>query len=267
MNLLRATSPNGPDFASAIFRLLEREQFWKTWKANGCKPFEKEIPDEEYTTFNLSAPSDRPKTGTTEQTSSLPLGMEEKKESGPIQWSVGSTLSRNLTQRCKDFVETSTPSLERFTGTIKDIADPNDPFSTEAEKAEEIDGLRKDKRFLWRGTRLMSEQNLSSIEKIPQTNLVDLVADVYNIELPQKAQEQANSTSEGTSADATLTSGTTEGTKTSVSVNETSAVSSTPTDTVNNTEQSESGSGKRHRPEEAENGSESDHPKKQARAE
>eukprot|EP01138_Halocafeteria_seosinensis_P013186 gb/GECG01013467.1/.p1 GENE.gb/GECG01013467.1/~~gb/GECG01013467.1/.p1 ORF type:complete len:662 (+),score=104.46 gb/GECG01013467.1/:1-1986(+) len=261
VDLLRATSPNGNNFASAILRLMEREQFWKQWKADGCKPFEKKIPDEEYTKFDTSAPSNNPQNTQREQASG-PIGLGEKKPSGPIEWSVGSTLSRDLTQSCKDFVETSTPSLDKFTSTIKDIADPNDPFSTEAEKAEEIDSLRKDKRFLWRGTRLMSEENLSSIEKITQKNFVDLVADVYDIKLPQKPQETTASVSDTAATESMHTSGAAEDTKNTNSEGQTNTEPGAP-EQPREAEQSETSGVKRNRSEEIEDSQ----PKKQPRGE
>lgn len=190
ISALKSTSPDGKVFTEAILLLLEREKFWTEWKANGCESFETQIDKGEYSKF---APSVLVESKAKTENDQELLGLPEKRESNPKDWACNCVLADDLYDKCGEFIEDNVPSLKKFVSTIKTLSDPNDPFLTTAEQVKELASLRKNKSFIWKGTRALAEHNLSALEKMPQKNFVDVVADLYEITLPKPEESTAAS--------------------------------------------------------------------------
>ena len=148
VELLRAIPPGGPRFASAVLLMLEREEHWIKWKANGCVPFDKAAAVARDETDG-AAPRKR-KLGAMKRTS---LGNSALTR----LWNMGGNALEDIAARQQEAM----PQLGEYLRGVHEQLDP------EAGIEEEYK-LVNDKAFTWKALRLMAKRDVVLLSKVSQ---------------------------------------------------------------------------------------------------
>ena len=155
--LLRAIPPGGARFASAVSTMLEREEHWIRWKANGCVPFDKAA---------AAAREDGGAGGSSIQRKrklSSAAGGAKKMQLGNSAltrlWNMGGNSLEDIAQKQSDMV----PSLEGYLAPVAEQMDP------EAGIEEEYK-VKNDKAFQWKALRLMAKKDVGLLSKVSMPN-------------------------------------------------------------------------------------------------
>jgi len=148
IELLRAIPPGGHKFAQAVLLMLEREEHWIKWKANGCQAFDKAatIAREEG-----GGPRKRKSAGGAGGVKKVQLGNSALTR----LWNMGGNDLEAIAAKHQELM----PSLQDYLKPVYEQADP------EAGIEEEYK-VKNDKAFCWKAFRLISKKNVGLLSKV-----------------------------------------------------------------------------------------------------
>jgi THO complex subunit 1 len=157
--LLRAIPPGGVRFASAVATMLEREEHWIRWKANGCVPFDK------------AAAAIREESGGGASAAGVPRKRKAAAGGGAVKkmflgnaaltklWNMGGNALEDIAQKQSEVV----PGLSDYLAPVAEQMDP------EAGIEEEYK-VKNDKAFQWKALRLMAKKDVALLSKVSAPN-------------------------------------------------------------------------------------------------
>uniref|UniRef100_H2ZKJ4 Death domain-containing protein n=1 Tax=Ciona savignyi TaxID=51511 RepID=H2ZKJ4_CIOSA len=207
--LLQETPPNGNKFAKYTKHLLEREEFWISWKNSGCPSFMKMRPKTEEQSPASKKRKIDPKKNTVAEdfASGKSLGM-------------GSPELTRLWNLCPDNLAACRSSAREFLPSIQDyFAEPieqEDP----ANQIEDQYKLIKNSNFQWKALRLLSNRSQLFFTSQPANLQFKTVPDYLSTVVGKLAKEFPATKSEETNGDEIADSETTEITNNDEDVND-----------------------------------------------
>ena len=167
IDLLRAIPPGGQKFADSVLAMLEREEHWIKWKANGCQAFDKA---EALCTVGEGRKRKAP----------AGLGAVKRMQLGNAAltklWNSGSNDLEDIAQRQQDMM----PSLVDYLRPVYEQANPD-------EGIEEQYKVKNDKAFCWKAFRLISKHNVGLLSKVSQQggSLETAAKHLFEVELKE----------------------------------------------------------------------------------
>ena len=179
IELLRAIPPAGQKFADSVLGMLEREEHWIKWKANGCQAFDKAEA--------LSAVGEGKK-----RKAPAGLGAVKRMQLGNAAltklWNSGSNDLEDIAQRQQDMM----PALVDYLRPVFEQANPD-------EGIEEEYKVKNDKSFCWKAFRLISKHNVGLLGKVSQQNgsLEVAVKHFFEVELKEGESKEGEAAKEG----------------------------------------------------------------------
>ena len=149
VELLRAIPPGGQKFAAAVLSMLEREEHWIRWKANGCQAFDKAaaLTKEE----GAGAGRKRKSAGGVGGGKKVMLGNAALTK----LWNMGGNELDDIAKRQQELM----PGLDDYLKPVYEQADP------EAGIEEEYK-VKNDKAFCWKAFRLIAKKNVGLLSKV-----------------------------------------------------------------------------------------------------
>ncbi|XP_022917022.1 THO complex subunit 1 [Onthophagus taurus] len=182
-NLLKETPPDGEDFAKICKNILKREEYWSTWKNDGCPEFKKSL--------SVELPSER------KPTEQFYLGDAIKEATISGKYYMGNpeltklwNLYPDNLEACKAKDRDFLPSLETY------FSDAIDQIESGLVVPDE-DNLLKDANFGWRALRLMARRSphFFSYGNSPQSPLSAYLQAMINriaADRPGRVQDTSN---------------------------------------------------------------------------
>ncbi|XP_066583028.1 THO complex subunit 1 isoform X2 [Prorops nasuta] len=148
-SLLSETPPDGPAFAKTVKNILKREEYWNSWKNEGCPPFKKPAPEP-------ISDTDEPKKKRPRRRN---IGDLIKDAEAAGKYQMGNSeltklwnLCPNNLEACKSKDRDFLPSLEiYFEDAIKEL----DPAAMVEEQYKKVN----DGNFGWRALRLLARRS------------------------------------------------------------------------------------------------------------
>lgn len=144
IELLRAIPPGGHKFAEAVLLMLEREEHWIKWKANGCQAFDKAVAS----LREEGATRKRKSAGGVKKVS---LGNSALTR----LWNMGDNDLDSIAKKHAELM----PGLQDYLKQVYEQADP------EAGIEEEYK-VKNDKAFCWKAFRLMSKKDVGLLSHV-----------------------------------------------------------------------------------------------------
>jgi THO complex subunit 1 len=157
VELLTAIPPGGARFSSAVLLMLEREEHWIQWKANGCVPFDKAAA-----TAREEGEAGVSRKRKIAAGGGGPRKMQLGNSALTRLWNMGGNSLEDLAQRQQEAM----PALAEYLRQVHEQMDP------EAGIEEEYK-LVNDKAFTWKALRLMAKKDVALLSKVsaPQGSL------------------------------------------------------------------------------------------------
>ena len=146
IELLRAIPPGGPKFAQAVLLMLEREEHWIRWKANGCQAFDKAA-----TTAREEGLATRKRKSVGGGVKKVSLGNSALTR----LWNMGGNSLEDIAKRQQEVM----PALQEYLQPVYEQADP------EAGIEEEYK-MKNDKAFCWKAFRLIAKNDVGLLSKV-----------------------------------------------------------------------------------------------------
>mmetsp|Transcript_18930 Transcript_18930/g.57187 ORF Transcript_18930/g.57187 Transcript_18930/m.57187 type:complete len:395 (+) Transcript_18930:599-1783(+) len=151
--LLSGVAPNGPAFAATLERLLQRENHWLDWKANGCPAFDRAAAEKR------PRPADAQTSGAKRRAGAAG-GRAKRVQLGNSElsrlWNLG---DNSLAAIAAEGSKQAVPSLGDYLQPLIEQLDPTAGIEEEYK-------LTNDKVWMWKALRLISSRDVSLLGKI-----------------------------------------------------------------------------------------------------